>query len=485
MDAVPDPERAAENLNAYFAERPPNALHRVVIDALARGALNVVVTTNYDQCFESADAENRFDVVESEDDADRSPDRPLIVKLHGTAAHPAPRDLIFQLRQEALLPQWKRDLLRANVAGATVLVCGYSGLDFEVTPELFASSPERVVWNALSRNEVSPSVKAILRPQDSVLVGDMKVMIARLWADGPLNLTVPPNLAYPNIHVPTVDRSLWRTRVFNSMSYARAALHECESGPVVSHVERARALFHAGRYRDAASLYDEIAGNATSEAERIAALLEASDAWRTHGSLVRSVVRILIARRREQRLPAEQRNRVRALRLLKQSLLMRYPYRLAGKLRARFAQRPMRSITKRWIVEALRESRKRGDWYNAQQLVFWAERLGVALEAEWHHQFAMPSARAGYQKVGFVVAQAMALRDRASSGFLSRSDRDEARILLDDLTEMGALPEVWKLARVLDKAEPNSAVRERGRHAFRGCQYGALARGLALVGLLD
>src|SRR5207244_716893 len=118
----------------------------------------------------------RLIVTESEAQNIRSL-QAAIFKIHGCVEHDQhrkpgeDRTMIYTLGREGELPPWKRRILYRLVAGRRLLVCGYSGRDFEICPELARLNAD-IVWNIRKSENLTPNARRVLTAANgTALVG--------------------------------------------------------------------------------------------------------------------------------------------------------------------------------------------------------------------------------------------------------------------------------------------------------------------------
>lgn len=109
----------------------PNENHRAIALLAAVGGLRAAITTNFDTLIERAAAATgvRFDVAAPGVAASRAPDmRSVLVKIHGTTVEPASLIETSSHKAREISPTLPAAWL-PSLAGADVLVLGYSGAD--------------------------------------------------------------------------------------------------------------------------------------------------------------------------------------------------------------------------------------------------------------------------------------------------------------------------------------------------------------------
>ena len=142
MEQCPDPQTLTTLLTDIFRITEYNDIHRLFAESLINDRVAAVVTTNYDCCIERAIADvvgcpvgssmGPVKRVTADRDWNSRVAERLYFKIHGSADDPSSESLVFRLRQESVLPSWKRSLLESVIKDRTLLLLGYSGLDFEI-----------------------------------------------------------------------------------------------------------------------------------------------------------------------------------------------------------------------------------------------------------------------------------------------------------------------------------------------------------------
>lgn len=142
FQACPDRSWVEELFQALFSASTPNVVHRKIAEICDTRNCDTI-TTNYDNLLEATGVNWSKIVDQNEFISRRSGTR--LYKIHGTIER---KDtLVFSVSAEAPLQGWKLDQFNEIVAGKTVVIVGYSGLDFEICPALLASKANAIVWN--------------------------------------------------------------------------------------------------------------------------------------------------------------------------------------------------------------------------------------------------------------------------------------------------------------------------------------------------
>jgi hypothetical protein len=499
MECCPSEAKANALVNRLYDSRRPNPLHRALARALKEGKVHSIITTNYDCCLDEALAGERFPFVkavtpEQARDA-RGSSTPRYFKIHGSVEGGLEVSPMFTLRHEGLLDPHKRALLADLVEGRPLVMLGYSGLDFELCPEIERLAVADLVWNNLRDYYPSVSAERLIRVKDGTLLyGDMRALLGR-W----LGMTDrPENVPSKEADVLTAVRDIfddeetgmWRVRVLNSLglpSFTLRALGTADTSraPYFFSVERGRAEFHAGRYKRSRRHFQRALLRALAARQlhgAADAALETSDAYRTYGAPLRAylctwAVDLFAARQST------------AKKLLKQSLVIRdmaegvRSFREA--LRSRLGTMPLLDAACQALAETLlrvlrdklsgcaRDALRTGNWIDFQQVSLIAEGAGVPVPAAGEF-YSPPGAAEGYRHLGYYIPQTIVftsewLKDR---GRLSASldARREWRRHVKLCRRFGIDSALWKVLALRESPK----IKARAREVFRRCEYGNL-----------
>jgi tetratricopeptide (TPR) repeat protein len=189
LSSLADPELKALS---FLSEMRPGPLHRALAEVACRGAR--LATVNFDTMQEAALVDAGRDPwtvdLQQKVNIDRITDPGAVVKLHGSQGHhngsdrPDPSDDPLQATIRAIVeagggaglaPEVELRLL-SLVAGRTLLVVGYSGLDgLDVMPSLAKSEPARVIWIKHEEEALPPqSLEDIAEPGVRALLCELR-----------------------------------------------------------------------------------------------------------------------------------------------------------------------------------------------------------------------------------------------------------------------------------------------------------------------
>jgi hypothetical protein len=511
MEACPENALLRQLLKQLYNTRRYNSIHELLAQLITAKTLNGAITTNYDCCLEEAltdaarnAASNQVTRVVTETDAlNLLLGQQVLFKIHGTADDVAGESLVFQLGQEGALPSWKRSLLHRITDASTLLIIGYSGLDFDICPNLRELNVNQIVWNYRSETEITHNARDVMQAKTGqIVIGDMRELLSRSFR------LVQPELGSSSINLEQLFRAtfaeyaldLWRVRILNSLSYGAASsqiikkLVGANPSSAARRVdvmrERARSLHYWGAYKSSARTYEEAAsiakmGQLAAE-EIFGLLLEVSDSWRCYGAFWRARKALAKAETFASKMNITRPDLIAGLKL-KQILLLRRKYQFAELMRLRFLQRRIKQKAEPLFVSAAEALLLSGQWFNFQQLRLWADRFGFPPSVTRpSNYYEAPAPRQGYEHLGFPMAQMMVFRDEIDSRRRAADDDAERegveKAALAEALELRA--EIWKLNYLLIKKFPRQRTVARLRkflNNFMQCEYSPAMRVVLLL----
>jgi tetratricopeptide (TPR) repeat protein len=511
MECCPDEEHVRAQFASAFHPVEPNAVHRSIIRLVERGVVAHAVTTNYDTGLEAASPSPHLPlpIIEPRD-ADGALAVPLLFKIHGCAS--VPGSMVFSLRHERLMDRQKRKLLHRLIHGRTLLVMGYSGLDFELCPELLDAGAARVIWNYFDPDR-SPShadslvgltanARRVIEATDgTILWGNLLDVLRELTGE---TLKAIWSTAHPAFIDRLLDdlspeqADLWRMRLYNGIGCARdawatadrlARATQDDGYRLDALIERARSLFHMGRYREAVAEYRAVAAELDERGDRTrlpGALHGFAESCRVGGWYRQAYATLQrFAVLAETAVDADERARLDAELAFLRMLLLRNAHQVAAKARVAPAEKWLRHKALELLRIGVPYASSHGDWPALQQGVMWAEKLGIPLE-EIHPNAHLPlPAEHGYRQLGYHLAAMMALRDQLNSGKVRPGDVGEPESLIRIAAEVGDYPEVWKFAAAFERAGGtlSAETRATAAHARSQCQESFVRRAGSRLGL--
>lgn len=508
-EQIPDLAEIRDMLLETFRDRPPNPIHEAIRDLLVTGVVKHVITTNYDTCLddvfrgikdlrEVTTRKNAKAILES--------DR-IYFKIHGSAKKGMERSIVYRLSHEGTLPEWKRDVLSRCVTSSQLLVIGYSGLDFEICPELAHAAPSRVIWNCFSDplsnpRALSPNAARVVRSgeRNIVLWGDMARFFSLIA--GGLPKLVPSN-AVPGWDLESIlskpELQVWACSVISPLGYGLQA--QKLAGWILDtidnkskHLPKAYfllgdALFHRGKYLQSAE-QTTIAASQFSNSDDmpgfVASVSRQADALRCAGHFWDSLLEISRARSRMavSTVSSSLRKRLVTELDLKELLVYRDFYEIANWLGNKRLARTYQSYGRSLIRKIAAVAAKEGIWNVLQQSRMWAGRLDIDFGEIYKGSMQPLDDLQGFAHLGAIIPQMMAMRDSLLRG---QHGAEEVAERLPELIEranaIGCFPEIWKLGLAynesLDPRSVKSPLEWEG--AFGECEYTEFLRKFKLA----
>lgn len=247
----------------------PNEMHKYIVQYALKSETKFIITTNYDTCLEEymEEAGINYRVIWNEADVPEiTEDAVIVYKIHGSARKEHIFSLVFSDEQEARLPAEKKRVMNKILHGRNLLMIGYSGLDFEICPEILATEPKNIVWNFLSPNDIKKSIGLVgyigrtnrKNGSDTIaLWGSMDAMVSKFWSMGNLKLRCK-DLKVPAINIVPGIKKLWCSRVLQAMGIGGVAIELMNSidyAGIKAHVSEylfykyyARAYFYKSEF---------------------------------------------------------------------------------------------------------------------------------------------------------------------------------------------------------------------------------------------
>jgi len=498
-------EKIRKIIKEAFLVDAYNPAHQAIADGLISGKFRAVITTNYDLCFDklfgycSTQSNRQIKrIIRESDYTNHYPtNNRFYFKIHGSADDVDGESLVFALRHESILPDWKRKLLIEALSGKNLLVIGYSGLDFEICPELSNIPIKQIYWNSFTDKFPSPNAEILLRKNSNnvLLIGDMRNLLSDLiWPISAQAGISSDNFIFEIYNKFTqYELNYWRVTLLNSMGCPSIAFNIAQSclGDVADdkldflrmNRQIAQALFHKGRYRDSANTFllsAKLANQLSDTLLEAELLLDTCDAFRCYGAFYRSSKVLNRALNLCNSVSHEfNKNRLLGKFHLKRILLMRHLYQISKYI----------SWLRSWIIKKCTQDLKAaskfalqtGNWLEFQQTRWWAERLGIdpAILADKEYYQAPPS-KSGYDHLGYHVAQCGVFRDMLQKTKDRLSDQNKTLLInhLEHCKLFGNIPEIWKLLFLKlkrDKEDYGNTFYGFLKHFFK-CQYRPLIR---------
>ncbi len=483
-----------------FKNRHPNPIHKAIKELVSQGIVKHIITTNYDTCldqvFKSISAIK--EVTTEQDSKDIKDHHNIYFKIHGSAVDGLESTVVYRLSQEGVLQGWKRKVLAQCITNATLLVIGYSGLDFEICPEITLVKPTRVIWNvrgdpSLYPNELSPNSLRVLgiSKENVALWGDMRLIFSEMGYPIPdisINKT-PPNWELPKILSKT-EIQIWACSVVSPPGYAAQA--EKLARKILSSLDEKSsywpfglfllgdAFFHKGKYIQSAencSKAAEIFWKERNFSYYIKSVSREADALRCGGHFWDALLVISVARSEisKAKIPFREKKKIDNELNLKELLVYRDFYEIAKWIKNNRLARYYQQYAEALLSRIVKTAEKEGQWNIFQQSKMWANRLEINFTKVYKGTMQPLDDWFGFTHLGAIIPQMMAARDalwrKGTTG--KETTLDEIKKLIIEAENIESFPEIWKLSLAYNETFSLSG---SGSHlewetAFKECEY--------------
>ena len=550
MERYPMPEIINKTVAEFFypSNKPtmPNPIHKAFAHLVETGVIQNIITPNYDMGLEeackticSASRMPKVIIEEKDGKKHKSLSQPVIFKIHGCASPGREKTMILTLRQEGVMPLWKKDLLASIINGKPLLVCGYSGLDFEICPELLHLNIPSVIWNSYNDPRVdkgtltSNANRVLSKKNSTVLIGDMKVMLGNLTGfscEAGRPVSSPSFISDLTGKLDEWEMDKWRVWVLNGASCSLDGIKIAnrmftDSGASVerkidSLIALGEACFHGGLYFQSRAAYNDASvlskglipkikasagrrAEAKSQPDKNDDLIEnlsksiqddlerlwkaevgAIEADRGSGHYLRARNRIKKAAEWLIPLsPPNEREKVESELNLKKILLERYFYFLYKKLRLKLLINKKRDEVRGNLAQVAEHFAENGSWINLQQCEMLAKRFDLQLSDIYSGTMTPMETHQGFNHLGYILAEMMGYRSLLAD---AKVINPPLRVdYLKTAEEIGINPETWKLFYAIEKKFGKNTLssqdKVRMRQARNKCEYTVLMKMLLFV----
>jgi len=525
LEKIPPYESIRPMINKAYNAKIYNSIHEVLARALLAGRIKHIITTNYDLGLETAldqiMSEKAFSpdklptLVFLKEHAERAVEKkkPIYFKIHGTADNRTGESIIYALRGEGSLPRWKRALLQQMLEEETLLLIGYSGVDFEICPEISNMATKRVVWNGRDdADKASHNARSIFDRDNGYYVqGDMRELIPRLFPAVPLATKNESNELLEKIKNAEMSESddlfneikrsfspgrvaEWRTRLLASLHCSSLAIKSAdELLRVTDHldydltdmrVQKAWALMQSGKLRDSIKLY-----NSTIEFRTVqecpyalaSLLITLSDVYRCRGQYWRACSTLKKALEPLKDVPKrDERKELMFMALTKEGNILKDLYLILKGIPIPIIKGRIRRRMGKVYKKAARPSLEAGNWGYLNEIRLRAEQVGLNVENLFKDlPFEPPPASMAYDHIAIISGASMSARLKVGEGKGSLSDEEKALLFhhLNLCESFEVHPEVWLICLLVLRREglwkfiTKWSLFRKFAKAFFSCQY--------------
>jgi hypothetical protein len=283
-------------LDLYGRPTLANPLHKYVADALQLGTVSSVITTNYDLTIESQFVNDSVVTIRREEDfvewkRNKVPKK-VYFKIHGSAERTCSNTLVFTLKHEGVLTDWKWELMQELLRGRDLVVLGYSGRDFELCPAIAKLPIRRVYWlqrpDDEGRVRLSANAENVLKRNGILLKGqiDKAIPVLLAYPEIPLKrIATTPGDEVARFDSGTFEE--WRLRLLDRLACASIGIPLARklsaSDPLLG-VFCPRMSGHSGEYLKAAKQWTKLSEEKGLSARTLVEYeIETAGAWFIYG----------------------------------------------------------------------------------------------------------------------------------------------------------------------------------------------------------
>ncbi|KGB27084.1 hypothetical protein HPDFL43_00007640 [Hoeflea phototrophica DFL-43] len=454
-----------EYFSQYFLRGGCNPIHESIARISARCRIPII-TTNYDmmieRAFDKLALKNAYRSIVSSSALPLGQHIPIF-KVHGCASNPV--SIVLRMSEEGLLSGWKGELFENLVAGRTLIVVGYSGLDLEICPAIEEARPASIFWNVLRENDISQNARhlennAVLSRNFTFLEGDMRHIFQ--VKKQIVSEKTPP--IKPVIHSQISQQEIenWRFDFFNSLGAARSAHNTLlrTYGPI-SPKKISAVYYRYGRYVSSHLEFTKSVPNGAYA--ELSILLNRCTHHRNAGKFFSPRISLLMAMRLWSKLSFSHKRK--HFDLFQWCIILLYPLRKSDVYK-RSAQRLARYYLKNGIW---------GGFYNLQ----------IELKEQGNIDFLPPPMQAhknaleGYEQIGNISAYIDEFSRNSYRGVKSKSEFYE-RMKIAEI--FGLYPNIYKICYAALCARKTFFLYERyvlyGKfiHSMSKCEYSLVCR---------
>ncbi len=462
----------------------PNEIHKQLVQLATSRNVIALITTNYDCGLEKAAGKSSpmYPVLDPSDSLPKS-SIPYF-KIHGCCS--VPFSLVYRLNQEAILSNEKANYLHNLVDGNTLIVIGYSGVDFEICPVISSSNAKQVIWyyqsNLLPHNYethgyklISSKIKTIPFPVD--------LSNGLPWFQSKVHLLPSNNRNFEKALLAIVteeERYLWAIRIAATIGYAdqarklllqlptifmsKPAITECNN-------QKGFALFQSGCYRDSAKAFLQTAFEAEQERDYehyITSLLDASDSWRVGGYYGRSLFSFLKAKLISIHHIS---SKITCRLALKEALLLKSISIVIQTCQLRLIKLFFMNIVHKRGFKLVSLAKEHSALAG---LVFDQTQLDELASIFTNRKSTQHVEMDGYEHLGYFSASTTLFRKKSLHLPISKSTISKAEKRYSLMVLLGNHPEAWKVAArmaEISTVKNNNKWEQRVRDQIQHCQY--------------
>ena len=502
MERYPKPDLLKAILANSYRPTIPNNVHKTIAELLNEGIINHIITTNYDEGIENAcndichPSRKPFEVIYETDLLRVVDSQPILFKIHGCAKPGREDSIVATLSTEGELPEWKSSLLKTLARDKVLLISGYSGLDFEISPELINLPTKKMLWNSFSnpRTDIwamtSNAQYVVSEKKGRVLVGSMHNMFGELnqkSCDFDPPSSMPSFIGELESKLTSWELDKWRVWVFNGLSCAKDGIEVAERMYIKSGTSKklkidaflamAEANFHSGFYKKSINNYSEaikLTWELSNFEDWVKSELGLIESYRVAGYYFRARLRIRKLSKAVKFLFSGQKlETVESQIALKRVLLQRYIFHFLKLFRLTFLALIIQKSVKNDLLLITSHSANTGKWFDLRHSQMLAMKFQIPFTDVYMGKMNTTAFRDGFQQLGYALAEMMAVRSEMIQGKIPNA----AQIFpyLEKADDLGIYPEYWKIVTTLRKVFGDNIISDnikiKEKTAWQNCQY--------------
>lgn len=455
----------------FVRSNPSNGVHEAIGQLCQKGIFGNILTTNYD-CGLDDLLLKRKDInriIFKSDLKNINRRKKIYFKIHGTAEIGLRSSLVYKLSQEGVMKRWKSNIIKKCVKGKTLLIIGYSGLDFEICPELVRDNfePKEVIWlkrRHPDEKELTPYSNHVLNKVNNsvVLVGDLVDCLNKLGASIPHlgEIVAEPTWDIEG-EIGVDNLQLWACSILSPPGYVRYTKLLAEK--VLKRATRGSRLranakfllgdakFSEGKYIHSEKLCKEASIEFLKQRDYdlySESVARQSEALRCAGRFEDSS-KVLSQARDVLHNDKSLNSELFMHRLdIKEALLHRSIYQFLSWRGDDKEAEHHRGVAKEMLISIIVFAHNNGIWHDLVQSKMWAKRLGYEFSELYKNSDTVPLDEwFGFRHLGHIIQQMMSARDSLwREVSTEKASKEELQYFIKESKKMGILGEQWKLA---------------------------------------
>ncbi len=503
-EKCPNPLLLKKLLVDEFYPKTSNKVHLAIINLVKRRIIQSVITTNYDTCLDDfiPNGLPLIHIIKKIDAQNINKNSRVLFKIHGSADPKNRKTMVFELSKEGVMQKWKREIIKKILTDRCLLVIGYSGLDFEICPELMQIPLSSFLWNCHRdpnryKSDLSEYPKRLIDKHNGyILWGDLRDILNALGekVHKTQNIISKNNFSQ-KLYSSFSNKEIldWSCSLFAQPGYAKQTFELAEKfystckmnlydyGKYNSFL--AESYFSMGKYkksvnrcRKASKLF--LAQN--NGDQYFASEFRKIDSLRCWGKLENAkdeIVNLYLIVNSDKKYEKKYKSNLQ----LQEVLLLREEFERARILNLNVIAERKREKIRLLLCQIVKKAEK-GKLYDLQQCRLWANRVGIPFDEVYKGSLQPLDDWFGYRKLGHLVAEMMSARD--SLWRVGTKIKALQFLKYIEISEIiGSAPEQWKLILAYKKhfRTKETKIKMNWLFSFLFCEYTLSMRFFKLI----